>query len=368
MKRAKELGKAIKKGKFLRLSRTKLSVLLAFFLVLSLISAILVFIAHSTPLEEKKFTTLSNYQHTGKYAYVASLKPNEIYENRSTLGPEELGPKPLYIRLVENIKVTFDYRFICDNSGNITTDYRIDVDLESPGKWVKSFTIAPENSIVSTGKIATFSAEYLIDLSWFDNRRRAIEAETGTSSSSYNLKIKPSIKTVAVADVGTIDENFAPELVVSFNYRGAEGDYISVSGLVKRSSGAIQQAEDIFRPEVASQRNISYAMTAIALVGLVLTGFGFMKTKPPEKRLEEIIAPFEEAVIGVAKEPSYKEQRTIITMKSLEDLVHVADGLGKPILHLKKPTRAGAKEEHVFYVLDGLVRYEYGVKVEQGRV
>ena len=47
-------------------------------------------------------------------------------------------------------------------------------------------------------------------------------------------------------------------------------------------------------------------------------------------------------------------------MKSLEDLVNLADGLAKPVFHLKKPLKPPSKEPtHVFYVLDGLTKYEY---------
>lgn len=349
-------------ARLFRPTRGKLAVLLAFFLLLTMISAAQMYSAHSLAVEEENVITLSNYRHTGRYDYVAKLKPNEFYENRSTLGP---GEGVLYIKIVENIDVSFRYTFTCDRPASISTDYGIDMIFEAPEKWAKRFTVASENSIESSGKIAEFSAELPVDLPWLDNLRRKIEEETGTSSSTYNLRIRPTIHTVAETDVGTIDENFVPELVMSFKYRAPEGDYIEVSGLENRSSGAIQRTERIVRQEVASQRRSSYAMMAVALAGLALTGWGFIMTRPPkpEKPVEEIIAPFEEAIMEVAKEPSYRGQVATVTMKSLADLAAVAEGLGKPILYLKTPPRApGEGSTHTFYVLDGSVRYEYGLK------
>lgn len=349
-----------------RPTRAKLVVLLAFFVLLTMISAAQMYSAHSLAVEEENVITLSNYRHTGRYEYVAKLKPNEFYENRSTLRP---GEGVLYIKLVENIDVAFYYTFTCDRPASITIDYDIDMSFEAPEKWAKSFTVASESSIESTGRVAEFSAELPVDLPWLDNLRRKIEEETGTSSSTYNLRIRPTIHTIAETDVGAIDENFVPELVMSFRYRAPEGDYIAVSGLENRSSGAIRLTERIVREEVVSQRRTSYAMMAVALAGLALTGWGFVMTKPPkpEKPVEEIIAPFEEAIMEVAKEPSYRGQVATVTMKSLEDLAAVAEGLGKPILYLKMPPRApGEGSTHVFYVLDGSVRYEYGFKSRGG--
>jgi hypothetical protein len=49
-------------------------------------------------------------------------------------------------------------------------------------------------------------------------------------------------------------------------------------------------------------------------------------------------------------------------MRSLEDLVSIADGLAKPVLHLKKASsKPEEKTTHVFYVVDASVIYEYEI-------
>ena len=77
----------------------------------------------------------------------------------------------------------------------------------------------------------------------------------------------------------------------------------------------------------------------------------------PEKLAEKMIAPFKEAMVEVAKKPAYRGQRAAVRMKSLEDLVYIAEGLAKPVLYLTKG------KVHTFYVLDGQVRYEYSFKL-----
>ena len=363
MGRIRKFWKAIKKGKLFRPTRTSLIILLAFFVLLSLTAIIGVSSAHSLPVEEENVITLSRYRHVGEYDYIAGLKPNEIYENRLTLSP---GEGILYLNIVENVAITFHYTFICDHPANITTEYLVGMDLESPGKWIKHLTMAPRNSVSSNGERLEFSTELFITTTWFEELKAVIDAETGTSSSTYNLRVKPEIRTVAETDVGAIDESLVPELVMSFKYGSAEGNQIVMNGLENNVSGTIQRTETTYYGAVLAYRRIFYVVSAVALVGLIYTAWVFMRTRPkrPEKLVEKIIEPFKEAVVEVAEEPSYKERRATIAMKSLEDLVSLAEGLGKPVLYLRKPPHVpGAEQMHIFYVLDGVTRYEYRFKL-----
>ena len=139
-----------------------------------------------------------------------------------------------------------------------------------------------------------------------------------------------------------------------------------MSGLENDIPGAIQRTETTYHGEVLAYRGIFYVVSAVAFLGLIGTAWGFMRTrsKSPEKLVEKIIEPFKEAVVKVAEEPSYKKQGATIAMKSLEDLVSLAEGLGRPVLYLRKPPHIpGAEQMHTFYVLDDMTRYEYSFKL-----
>lgn len=343
------------------LRKAKVAIFFTLFLILTLISIAAMALAHSAPVEETRSITLCSYRHVARYDYVAKLKPNILYENRSTLRP---GEGTLYIKMIdENMDIYFSYVFSCDRPADIETEfYSISMDLEAPGKWVKHLEDISVNSAEGSGEL---SAEFSIGLPWLEELTGAIEGETGTSSSTYNIITKLGIYTVADTDVGRIDETFTPELVVSFNYGGAGGNQITVNISDNTRSDTIQRTETTYHNEVLDQRRASYVMFAVAFIGLIFMTFMLMRVRPkkPEKPVKEVIAPFKDMVVEVAEEPAYKRLRTTIAMKSLEDLAHLASGLGKPVFHLEKPPRApGAKPTHVFYVLDGLTRYEYSLE------
>lgn len=192
-----------------------------------------------------------------------------------------------------------------------------------------------------------------------------IDGQIGTSTSKYNLAVKPEIHMVAETDAGTINEFFSPNLTIGFKQGTPELNYISIENLEHTRLGTITETHQVFLQWVVNWRIASFLATVVTIPLLAITIWFYIKTKPAKptkKPIEKIIAPHEEIIIDVATEPSYKDQRATLTMKSLEDLVNLADGLAKPVFHLKKPAKPPSKEPtHVFYVLDGLSKYEYAV-------
>lgn len=335
-------------------SRAVLKILFVSFVLLVVISIPVGVRAYSTPVEEQSTTVLSDYQHKGEYGYTAYLKPNQFYDNKLTLRP---GEGTLYTNLVENLDITFTYTFISTQTSDIMIEYIITTELEAPDKWVKSFPTGLENTVIFTGRVVQFSAELSVDIGWVENIIDNLERETGASSSTYNFKIKPTINLLSENSVGTINESFIPALVLGFTFGSADGDQITIDGLENSASGSITENRTIFYPEVSNERGIFTAISAIGLIGLLSTGLLFIKTKPqaPEKLIEQLISPFEGAIVGSGTEPP-REGVAVVGMKSLQDLVYVGEGLGKPVLHFEKP---GEKGVHIFYVLDGPTRYEY---------
>lgn len=349
------------------MQRAKLIALLLLFSFLSLVSLLGVYSTQQLPTEIEQAIPLGTYSHIGNYTYTANLSPNNIY-NKTTLKP---GEGAIYLRITESINTTFDYKFAMFQLGqaNITTEYTANVYLATT-KWSKQIDTLGLNKVTFTNaSTGQFSFSYLVTLSSIDKMARTINNEIGAFTSAYNVTISPEIRTIATANAGTINEPFNPTLTISFNYGTAGGDYATLEGLQHNNSGVLTQTtKKIYQGWVVLQRYASYASTIITFSALTLAALAFRENKPPPRKpeeppIEDIIAPYEEIIVEAAKEESLgEEQRTTITLKTLEDLVKVAEGLGKPILHNEiLQTRKGEKTTHTFYVLDGLTKYEYTV-------
>ena len=86
----------------------KTTILLSLFLILTLVSIITVYAVHQTPTEETTTNTLCTYKSTALYDYTAILAPNTVYNNKTTLKPDE---GILYTEITRQINVTLFYVF-----------------------------------------------------------------------------------------------------------------------------------------------------------------------------------------------------------------------------------------------------------------
>lgn len=354
------------------MTRGKLIILLSVFALLSLFSMLSVYFTHQLPTEDIKTTTLGTYKHVGTYDYTAKLRSNVIY-NQTELKP---GQGLLYTGITEYINTTFSYTFESSQEANITIEYKIDVILPS---WSKAFNIVPQTKLNSVGNSTKFSNNYLVNIASLQELKSTLEKETRLYASDYNVTIRAEIHTIANTNIATIDEYFTPTMAMTFRHGTPEGNYISTTGLEHTTPKEITHTEKIDIPEAMNQRYISYAFCATTLAALVATTWLYTRTSlgpsmKPKKLMEEIIAPYEEIVVETAGEPLsgqtaifetesgnryFKERSPTIKVKALEDLVKLADLLGKPVLSYEKAPKTRSKEStRIFCVVDGTTRYE----------
>jgi len=354
----------------LRIPREKLLVFLLLLSFLSLVSLICVYSTQQLPTEVEQTLPLGIYSHVGNFTYIANLRPNTIY-NKTTLKP---GEGTIYLRITESINTTFSYKFQIFQLGraDITTEHSTSVYL-STAVWSKQIDTFGSDILTFTDTTTgQFSVTYLVNVFETDEMVKTINTEIGASATSYNVTISPRIHTLATASAGTIDEYFNPALTIHFYHATVGGDYATVEGLQHNNSGILTKTtRKIYQEWVVLQRYASYAFAITSFSALALLALAFRKNRPSAKTEEQlfkkIIKPYKEIIVQ-AGNPPQEERMTTVTMKTLEDLAKVADQLGRPIIHNEKtPTKKDEKSTHVFYVLDGLTKYEYTVTAASAR-
>ena len=338
------------------MTRTKIAIMLASFLILTLVGIYGLYSAYQIPETETQIIPLWEYKHIGIYNYTAQLKPNLIY-NKTVLKP---GEGPIYLRITDSINFSFTYIFQSSQQADANITYRLSEYLQS-FKWTKQLYATTETTINAKGTSIEIPVNSIPPIS-VDNIQSIaakLDQEIGVYSSEYNATITIEIRIKAQSTEGTINEQINPTLTLTFKRGTSEGDVIHIHGLENTETGVVTHENVIRNDWVINQRYASYGLTAAALVGLALSIWAYMKTKPPQLKkitLKDIIEPYEDIIAEVIQKPNYKTPLTIIQMKSMEDLVKVADSLAKPILHLKKEGN-----KHVFYVIDETTKYEYTI-------
>lgn len=331
-----------------KLQKTK--ILLTTFTILSVIAALTIYAVHQIPTEETLTQTLCTYKSKATYDYTAILQtPNTIYNNKSTLKPED--QLPIYTRITRQINLTLTYTFESSLQAEAQITYTITETLKAPA-WTHQIYAVPPQTTNQTQIQITLPPIIKAEL---DQIKSKIDAETGTTTTAYTLEITPTFTITANTSAGQIHQTFTPTLTVTFK-RTEQGETTSIEPLHQTKTGEITQSQTITHPEAINQRYMAYSLTVIALTGLALSAYFYNKTKPKtiQKPIEKIMAPHKDLIAETAQRPPRTENT--IEVKSLQDLAKIAEILAKPILHAKE------NQEHIFYILDNNTKYLYKTK------
>ena len=343
------------------MKRALINVLLVIFAISTLISMLMLYYTHQLPTEKKLVDTLYTYGHYGTFKYTATLKPNMIYNNATILEP---GEGPIFTRIAKAINLKFTYTFQGTKPANLTVQYNVSEYVETP-KLPKQIGEIQQKTINATGTSVNLYINNIppVNISSVQNLVKRIRQETGMSISDYIVTITTQMHIEANTTEGLISESFTPKLTIRFTSSYSEGNIILIQDTEHTKTGEITSTSTLYQPWVNTQRNISYTLSLGSFLGLFVTIWAFARSRPtkpmrPEALIEEVVEPFKEIISETAEEPQFKEQpfmpTTTISMKTLEELVKVADILAKPIVHTRKPP-----DTHIFYVIDETTRYEY---------
>jgi len=327
----------------------KTTVLVTIFVILTIIALATFYVVHQTPTEETLTKTLCTYESAADYDYTALVKtPNLVYGNKSLIGPED---GTLYTRLVRHINLTLTYEFTADQPAQVQITYTITQTLRASAWTYEISRTAPTTTSQTQIQIQLLT----INKTYLDGIKTKMDEETGVSTTTYTLEIKPTFNVRADTTAGRIVQVFTPTITVSFQ-RTDKGDVTIIEPLHQTKTGALTETETVTRQDVIYQRYASYILTTTALAGLAFSTLFHIKTRPKiGKPLEKIIAPYKDIVAEAVEAPKNLAQTTI-TVKDLKELAKIAEILAKPIMH----TAEG--QEHTFYIIDNNIIYQYKMK------
>jgi hypothetical protein len=305
----------------------------------------------------------------GSFDYTIYLEENSLYKTETlkppttnTYIPQEqktLGVGPVIpYELVDRMEASYYYDFRASHPvTDLYEEVTITATIESPDLWSKSFVLVP-----STTQPGNLKVDFPVDIEYLNELLNAILGETGTGGEAYNLTIEAFVHVTAQSDYGPIDEVFTQTLSTEL---GA-GTLIWNEELEMTQEGAITTSYIIHNPSQYLGLSVNGVKTTSLILGIIFLVFFiaslvfYNKTKPPEMPLYEKTAlavgkKYADRIAEARSQTSLADEK-IVTLGSIEDLVKVADELGKPIMH-QPPT--ATDNRHIYYVIDGNSQYQY---------
>jgi hypothetical protein len=305
----------------------------------------------------------------GTFDYIIYLKENSLYKTDTLKPPEStpyippeqktLGVGPVIpYDLVDRMDTSYYYSFQASRPvTELAEEVTITATLESPDIWSKTFILVP-----STRQTGNFRLDFPVDIVYLNELLSAIRAETGSAGEAYSLTIEAFVHVTAQTEFGTIDEVFTQTLSTELG----GGTLTWNEELSLKQEDAITTTQIIPNPS----RYLGLSAGGVKLTSLILGGIFLMlfiaslvlfnQFKPSEPPMfeKEALAAGKKYANRIAEASSQTPMagEKIISMDSIDDLVKVADELGKPVIH--QPSTA-AEKRHTYYVIDGATQYQH---------
>ena len=297
------------------------------------------------------------YTHLGRFGYEVKLKSNSLYgpatfESRNKPAAMKVaGPgSDLLGKTVDAVDFTFSYDFQSDVPvESLSESIKVTGALQHPGKWSETIVLVPEMD-----KTDDFTVNFHIDPVALEQKAREKDAQLMLAGEEHSLKIAANVQLQAQTDAGSIDEAFTQNLGLSL----VGGAFEPEDELAKTESGSIDETVWITDNSATKNRilaGVGLVIMLVLLEGLIL---GYFLVKPPrlspaDEEAKRAKRKYKDTILDVQSIPPVTVPDGLIRLTSLPELVRVADGMAKPILHKDE------RGNHIYLVIAENSKYVY---------
>ncbi len=296
------------------------------------------------------------YIQAGTFEYSAAAPRSEVYDRAAVTTGE-----PVFLRLVPEVSVSFDYRLETDAPHAITGMTRLDAVLGDDTGWARTIELQPPTAF--TGDTATVMG--ILDLGELRGLMLRVQELTRVERSGFTLTLVPRIDVEGIIAAQPVDDSFAPELDLLIDdlllrvEEPEEANDGSTELFERSQRGSVTGEETV--PSTISAPGIALQVEAarrIAVVGLaaslllgILLGVLMLVRRPRDEpsrisaRYGHLLVPVEAGDGLLAKGP--------VEVGTIEALVQVAERYERSVLHVRRDG------ENTYLVEGDVVVYRY---------
>ena len=309
---------------------------------------VLLYQAWTSPGTVEEKVQIYSYKHKGEVDYRVNLHPNPITSE------ESLGKGQYYLTpFVKNINTSFKYQFLGDKVADITGEYEVTAYMQGIRReldkifiiWNKPYILSAKETFEAKDKEIALNKELHLDLKIYNDfvakffKDHEIQTEV-ILSLNWDVRIN------AQTENGMIQEQLTPSITIPLNTK-----YFQITeDLSKSKEGVIENTVITTLPVDETKLTVYGVLAFIFIIGIILIIFKTENTivNPVKKQWKKIHKDHGERLVALENELSINSD-SLLNVKTFEDIVKVADELGKPIMYRGNLEH---DEEQVFYVLN----------------
>jgi hypothetical protein len=292
--------------------------------------------------------TLS-YDGTGSYGYVASLDPNTLFNSTTVSGTNIT----LFVSITKWVNVTFVSTVALGFGSGESLNDQFSTSL-STAAWSRSLgsTVHEVGSDNTTN--LTVTDRFALNVSRVESLVNTIDSQLNYTATSFTVSFVASVSGSVV-----LGSEAAPVTLDSWLNLTFRGPLIVPTGDPAGVSGSLAGPDSPGGSGGGAALTIAWLELVGAVGALVASAWllwasrvGAAPATLPD--LERLTEPYEEVIARTSQPP---EGGKVLPVDRWEDLVKVADTLGRPIL--RPVAGPGNPEGSDFYVFDGTLAYLY---------
>lgn len=310
---------------------------------------------------EKKVPVYS-YNHRAKVNYQVFLLPNNLYP----ADQKSIGEGNIYIKkLLDYIDTNFKYEFNGQSNAEIQGKYSIKAVVEGQlgndkGKksiWKYEEQLLPEQSFKVDNSKHTLEAKTQIKPQHFEDiaRKKSQDNDIGFET---KLTIYWNIQIEAKTDKGIIKEQLEPTMEIPINSE----KYFEIKGnLTPEKKGAIEATTKVVSPTYKKKVDLYTVVIGVCLLALLFILLGTASKpsdNPLQKKLKNIFKNHGDRLVRLTNENLIGFVQ-LVHVKEFDDLVRIADDIGRPIFYKHYED---INDISTFYVFDDKYVYIFQLK------
>lgn len=306
------------------------------------------------PGSKEEKVVLYNYNNKANINYKVFLKPNILYSDTS------IGEGNTYItEFVDHIDAVFNYEFKGERIADIKGDYEVIASVEGYTAekesektiWKKDFVLLSKTSFDINDKTISIKKDIPIKFQDYQAYAKKVIQDSKVSS-QVKLSVFMNINLNTTTDKGIIKETISPSMVMPLNV-----NYFEIKGDLSKEKPDAIKATNNSQVAVNIKTVLCYSVILvvliIALVYLIFFTSVITVDDPLAKKLNKIFKEHGDRLVALNSEVSINYEN-YNKVKSIDDLVRIADEIGKPIMYKFSSDYNDITE---FYVIDNTQMY-----------
>ena len=307
-------------------------------------------------------TPLYHYSIGVDSAYEVSLLPNSLFED------EIVGEGEVYFpKLIRAIRTTFTGEIASSHEVVIQGSYSVVLELasyvteerEKKDLWIKAYTLVPEKAFDTRGDSYAFETTVDLDYHTYKNTIEAL-AEIAGANAATEMRICFNGQVVLETPYGIVEKVIDSKVIIPdtnnyFNITKVAGDKLE---------DTIKDTQ-ITTVAVKNTRllpmSIGILMSVIGVIILIIMTEAPTSEDIKKKKIQALFQQHGSRMVAI-DQMDLARYITLYQVKSLDDLVKIADELEKPVLYCKDMADELAI---AFYTIDHEIIYRYNTAEEK---